>query len=151
MLSRITEAISEPNALLNKLPHVRIAVRKPSSLRLYHFERRNKAPYHSVRICVKHSPVVAYWEKRALADAQEETCQESADKVVGGSSQDRDETPKRHANGEVYGGFSDMIEEHVPISLWVQKSAKGPSLITNKSRTREPAWLCIQRKGYSGC
>ena len=42
--SRIPEAMSAPKALLNKLPHERIAVRRPSSLRLYHFERRNKAP-----------------------------------------------------------------------------------------------------------
>ena len=80
--------MSEPNALLNIIPHERIAVRKPSSLRLYHFERRNKAPYLSVRMCVKHSPIVAYWEKCALANAQEETRQESADEIVGSSSQD---------------------------------------------------------------
>jgi hypothetical protein len=116
MLSRIPEAMSEPNALLNIIPHERRAVRKPSSLCLYHFERRNKAPYLSVRICVKRSPMVAYWEKRALANAQEETRHESADKVVGSSSQDGDETPKGHADGEVYGGPPNMIEEHVPIS-----------------------------------
>lgn len=118
MPSRIPEAMSEPNALLSVIPHERIAVRRPSSLRVYHFERRNKAPYFSVRICVKRSRMVAYREKRALANAQEETRQESAGKVVGGSGQDGGETPKSHANGEVYGGFSNMIEEHVPISLW---------------------------------
>ena len=64
---------------------------------------------------MKNRPMVTYWEKRALANAQEETRQESAGKAVGGSSQGRDETPEDHANGEVYGGFSDMIEEHVPI------------------------------------
>ena len=46
MPSRIPEAMSAPKALLNKLPHERTAVRRPSSLRLYHFERRNKAPCH---------------------------------------------------------------------------------------------------------
>ena len=68
-----------------------------------------------MRIYVKHSPIVAYWEKRALANAQEETRQESADKVVGNSSQNRDETPKGHADGEIYGGFSNVVEEHVPV------------------------------------
>jgi len=68
--------------------------------------------------------MVAYWEKRGLANAQEETRQESAGKVVGGSSQGRNETPKGHANGEVYGGFPNMIEEHVPISLWRKSQQK---------------------------
>ena len=107
--------MSEPNALLNKLPHVRIAVRKPSSLRLDHFERRNRAPYLSVSVYMKHALMAAYREKCALADTQEETRQESAGKVVGGSSQDRYEAPKGHGNGEVYGGFSEMIEEYVPV------------------------------------
>lgn len=110
--------MSEPKALLNKIPHERIAVRRPSSLRLYHFERRNKAPCLSVRTHTVHSPVATYWEKRGLANAQEETRQEGANKVVGSSSQGRDETPKAHADGEVYGGFSEMIKEHVPISPW---------------------------------
>ena len=86
--------MSEPKALLNKLPHERIAVRKPSSLRLYHFERRNKAPFRFIRMCKKHSPVVTYWEKRALTNTQEETRQKNADKVVGDSNQDGHETPK---------------------------------------------------------
>ena len=59
--------------------------------------------------------MVAYREKCALANAQEETRQESTGKVMGGPSQDRYEAPKGHENGEVYGGFSKMIEEHVPI------------------------------------
>ena len=69
-----------------------------------------------MRTCTKHSPVVTYWEKRALANPQEETRQESPGKVVGNSSQSRDETPEGHGDGEVYGGFSNMVEEHVPIS-----------------------------------
>ena len=106
--------MSEPKALLNMMPHERIAVRKPSSLRLYHFERRNKAPYHSMRTCVKHSPVATYWEECGLANAQEETRQESANEVVGSSSQGRDKAPQSHADREIYGWSSDMIEEHVP-------------------------------------
>ena len=109
--------MSEPKALLSMLPHKRMAVRKPSSLRLYHFERRNKAPYKSVRTSTKYSSVSTYWKKRTLANTQEETGQESADKVVGNTGQDRDETPKDHTGGEVYGRFPNIIEEHVPISL----------------------------------
>ena len=82
--------LSEPKALLNRLPQKRRAVRKPSSLCLYHFERRNTAPCLSVRTCAKHSPKVAHREKRALANAQEEAHQESADKVVSNFSQDGD-------------------------------------------------------------
>ena len=41
--------MSEPKALLNMLPHEKMAIRKPSSLRLYHFERMNTAPCHSMR------------------------------------------------------------------------------------------------------
>ena len=104
------EAMSGPNPLLNKPPHTRIAFREPSSLRLYHFERRNKAPYLSVRIYVKHPQMVAYREKCAFANAQEETRQESTDKVVGDSGQGSREAPKGRENGEVYGGFSEMIE-----------------------------------------
>ena len=85
--------MSEPKALLNKLPHERIAVRRPSSLRLYHFERRNKAPCHSVRTCAKHSSIGTHREKRALANTQEETGQEGTAKVVGSSSQGRDKAP----------------------------------------------------------
>jgi hypothetical protein len=113
--SRIPEAMSEPKALLSMLPHVRAAVRKPSSLRLYHFERRNNAPCHSVRTCAKYSPVMTHWKKRTLANTQEEARQKSPGKVAGDPSQDRDETPKDHANGEVYGGFPDTIEEHIPV------------------------------------
>ena len=90
-------------------------MRKPSSLRLYHFERRNKAPYLSVSVYIEHALMAAYREKCTLENAQEDTHQESAGKVMGGSSQDRHEAPKGHENGEVYGGFSEMIEEHVPI------------------------------------
>jgi hypothetical protein len=57
---RITEAMSEPTAFLNRLPHERTAVRKPSSLRLDHFERRNKAPCHPVRTRTKNSPVITH-------------------------------------------------------------------------------------------
>ena len=120
--------MSEPKALLNMLPHERIAVRKPSSLRLYHFERRNTAPYHSVRTTAKHSPVSTYREKRALANAQEKTRQESTNKIVGSTSQDGDETPKGHTSGEVYGRFPDIIEEHVPISLWSRSQQKTQSM-----------------------
>ncbi len=42
--SRIPEAMREPKALLIKLPQERSAVRTPSSLRVYHFERRKSAP-----------------------------------------------------------------------------------------------------------
>ena len=121
MPSRIPEAISEPKALLNKIPHERIAVRKPSSLRLYHFESRNKAPYCSLRTRAKHSRVVTYWDERTLANTQEETRQESTDKIVGNTGQGRGETPKGHGNWKVYGRFPNMIEEHVPVSLWGQK------------------------------
>ena len=38
------EAMSDPKALLIKLPQERTAVRTPSSDRLYHFDNRNKAP-----------------------------------------------------------------------------------------------------------
>ena len=48
--------MSEPNALLNVIPHVRTAVRKPSSPRVYHFERRKTAPYHPMRTYTKHPP-----------------------------------------------------------------------------------------------
>ena len=77
--------MSEPKALLNRLPHERTAVRKPSSLRLYHFERRNKAPCHPMRGRAERSRMETDREKRALANAQEETRQESANEVVGGS------------------------------------------------------------------
>ena len=94
--------MSEPKALLSMLPHKRMAVRKPSSLRLYHFERRNKAPYKSVRTYTKYPSVSTYWKKRTLANTQEETGQNDADEVVGGPNQDRDKTPKNHTDGEVY-------------------------------------------------
>lgn len=38
------EAISDPKALLMRLPHVRKAVRWESSSRLYHFAMRNYTP-----------------------------------------------------------------------------------------------------------
>ena len=110
--------MSEPKALLNKLPQVRRAVRKPSSLRLYHFERSNKVPCRIVRECGKHLPAAAHWEEGALANTQEETGEENAKKVVGSPSQGRNETPQSHAGGEVYGGSPEIIEEDVPIILW---------------------------------
>ena len=77
--------------------------------------------------------MATYWEKRALANTQEETRQNSPAEVVGDSGHDRDETPKNHGSGEVYGGFPDVIEEHVPISLrcrsqqrvWPRSRMKG--------------------------
>jgi hypothetical protein len=68
-----------------------------------------------MRTRTKNSPVVTHGKKRALANTQEEARQKSHDKVVGNSSQDRDETPTGHANGEAYGGFPNMIEEHIPV------------------------------------
>ena len=62
--------------------------------------------------------MVTHREKRALANSQEETRQKSASKVVGDSGQDGDETPKDHTNGEIYGRFPNIIEEHVPFSMW---------------------------------
>ena len=41
---KMPDAIRLPNALLMRFPHVRMAVRNPSSVRVYHLERRNKAP-----------------------------------------------------------------------------------------------------------
>jgi len=38
------DAIKEPKALLIRLPHERSAVLWPSSLLLYHFDRRKRAP-----------------------------------------------------------------------------------------------------------
>ena len=130
--------MSEPKALLNKLPHERMAVRKPSSLRLYHFERRNKAPCHFMRLCAKRSPVTPYREKRTLAETQEETRQKSTNKVTGNSGQDRDETPKDHTSGEVYGGFPDIIEEHIPVSLRCGSQQRSDP-DHEQTRTREPA------------
>ena len=128
--------MSDPKALLNKLPQTRMAVRKPSSLRLYHFERMNKAPCRSVRTSTKHSPVLTYWEKRTLANTQKEAGQESTDKVVGDSGQDRDKTPKGHTSGEVYGRFPEMIEEHVSVSSW-----RGSQLsVRSRSRTKDVRW-----------
>ena len=134
MPSRIPEAMSEPKALLNRLPHERTAVRKPSSLRLYHFERRNKAPCNPVRTSRKHPLVSTYREKCTLANTQEETCQESTDEVMSDSSQDRDETPKGHTSGEVYRRFPNIIEEHVPISSRRRSQQK----IRSGSRTEDP-------------
>ena len=102
---RIPEAMSEPKALLNRLPHVRAAVRKPSSLRLYHFERRNNAPCHSVRTCAKHSPVVTHWKKRTFANTQEEARQKSPGKVASNPSQARDETQRTMQTGRSMEGF----------------------------------------------
>ena len=116
MPSRIPEAMSDPKALLSKLPQKRMAVRKPSSLCLYHFERKNKAPCHSVRTSRKHSLESTYWEKRTFANTQEEACYESTGKVVGNSSQGRDKTPKGHTSREVYRRFPGMIEKHVSVS-----------------------------------
>ena len=108
--------MSDPKALLIKIPQVRMAVRKPSSLRLYHFERRNTAPYHSVRTSAKHSPGSAYRQKCTLANTQEEAGQECTGKGMGNSGQGRYETPSGHTSGEVYRGFPEMIEEHVSVS-----------------------------------
>ena len=74
---------------------------------------------------------MTYWEERALANTQEKTRQESADKIVGNTGQGRDETPKGHGDGKVYGRFSNMIEKHVPVSLWGQK--KRPNLDQRES------------------
>jgi hypothetical protein len=49
------------------------------------------------------------------ANTQEKARQKSPDKVADNFSQDRDETSKGHANGEVYGGFPNTIEEHIPV------------------------------------
>ena len=68
-----------------------------------------------MRTCVEHLLVVTYWEKCRLANAQEETGQRHTDKVVSNSGQDRDEAPKSHASGDVYGWFPKVIEQHVPI------------------------------------
>ena len=127
--------MSEPKALLNKLPHIRIAVLKPSSLRLYQFERRNKAPCLSVRTRVKRSLVTTHREERAFTNPQEETRQDSVDKVAGDSGQGRYETPKDRTSGEVYGGFPEMTEEHVP----------------SKSRAESMKARCgSKRKAYEG-
>ena len=89
--------MSEPKVLLNRLLHERVAVRKPSSLRLHHFERRDKAG------------------------------QRSPDRVVSNSGQDRDGTPKGHSIGEVYGGFPSMIEEHIPVPRGAGVSRRSKS------------------------
>lgn len=44
ILSKIADAMREPNALLIRIPHERSAVRAPNSDALYHFERRKRAP-----------------------------------------------------------------------------------------------------------
>jgi len=80
-----------------------------------------------MRTYAKHSTIVTYREKRALANAQEETRQKSADKVVGNSGQGGDEAPKDHANGEVYGRLPNIIEEHVPIH-WSAEVSKTSGL-----------------------
>jgi hypothetical protein len=53
--------------------------------------------------------VLTHWEN---AHSQ---APKKCDKAVGNSGQDRDEIPKGHANGEVYGGFPNMIEEYIPV------------------------------------
>ena len=58
------------------------------------------------------------------AKAQEEAGQKSPDKVVGNSGQDKDETTKGYANGEAYGGFFNMIEEHIPVPRGVEVSRR---------------------------
>ena len=109
--------MSEPNAVLNILPHERTAIRKPSSPRVYHFERRKTAPCRPMKTYTTHPPVATHWEKRALANTQEEARQESTSEVVGSSGQGGYKTPKGHADREVYGGFPEVVEEHVPIIL----------------------------------
>ena len=60
--------------------------------------------------------MTTYRKKRTFANAQEETRQKNADKIVGDSDQDRHETPKDYTGGEVDGGFPEPVEEYVPIS-----------------------------------
>jgi hypothetical protein len=117
--------MSEPKALLNVLPHAWTAVSKPSSLHLYHFEEGSKAPCHPVRTRTKNSPLATHREKHALANTQEEARQKSPDKVVGNSGQDRDEIPKGHANGEVYGGFPHTIDERIPVPHGAEVSRRS--------------------------
>ena len=74
----------------------------------------------------------AYREECALTNTQEETRRKDTDEIVGNSCQDRDETPKSHTNGEVYGGFPNMVEEHVPISLRCRSQQK----VRSGSRTK---------------
>ena len=53
-------------------------------------------------------------EERAFTNPQEETRQDSVGKVAGNSGQGGYETPKERTSGEVYGGFPEIAEEHVP-------------------------------------
>ena len=113
----------EPKALLNRPPHERTVV--PSSLRLYHFERKNKAPCHSVRTCTKQSPVVTRWEKCTLANIQEEARQESPDRVVTNSGQGGDGDLNGHANGELYGEIPNTTGEHIPVPRGAEVSRRS--------------------------
>ena len=116
--------MSEPEALLNILPHAGTAVRKQSSLCLYHFERGNNAPSHSVRIRTRNSPVRTHWKKRGFANPREEARQKSPNEVAGDSGQDGDWTPEGSCKREVDGGLLSMTEEHIPIPHGAKVSKK---------------------------
>jgi hypothetical protein len=78
-----------------------------------------------MRTWTKNSLVITHWEERAFVNTQEEAGQKSPGKVVSNSSQDRDETPKGHANRKVYGGFFNMIEEHIPVPRGAEVSRRS--------------------------
>jgi hypothetical protein len=134
--SRFPEATSEPKVLFNRLPYERTAGRKPSLLCMYHFERRNKAPSHSVRTCAEQSRTVTHWEKCTIANAQEGARQKCPDRVMSNSGQGRDGTLNGHANGRHMEGFP-IRSRNIFLSRVVHKSAEGPNRIRNKRRTKE--------------
>jgi hypothetical protein len=107
--------MSEPNALLMRRPQESSAMRRPSSERLYHFDRRKRAPGKKAastkpsRNRVRKAPVKLwvvpagmYLKIKAANEARQVlTCQA------------RYNAPEYHRSREIYRRLSDIVQKHI--------------------------------------
>jgi hypothetical protein len=111
---KMLEAMSEPKALLMRRPHASSAVRSPSSECLYHFDRRKRAPGKKAASTkprknrVRRAPV-----KLWVAPANECRKKGKPMKCQALTRHTRYSTPEHHAEWEIYGRPSNMVQKHI--------------------------------------
>ena len=84
MPSRIPDATNAPNALLAILPQVKMAVRRPSSSRLYHLDSKNCEKHNNIKHSTKGlldalSPYQCAGEEGGFHESKKEPRQQSSD------------------------------------------------------------------------
>jgi hypothetical protein len=114
MFDRTAAPTRDEKALEMRLPQKRMALRRVSSRRVYHFDRMRSAPGRMLEVLHNHiSKHSLTWQESGLHESNEESNGNHAGEVGHVSGESRDHAPKEHYTANVDRWSRDTVDDHV--------------------------------------